>query len=41
MKTGWTFLKLSLDEAIQAVKDTMEGGDTVRVDEREPEGSGQ
>jgi hypothetical protein len=35
------FLKLSLNEAIQAVKDTMEGGETVPVDAREPEGSGQ
>jgi hypothetical protein len=35
------FLKLSLDEAIQAVKDTWEGGETVPVDTRKPEDSGQ
>jgi hypothetical protein len=30
-----------VDEAIQAVKDTVEGGETVPVEMREPEGSDQ
>jgi hypothetical protein len=35
------FLKLSVEEAIQAVRDTLEGGETVEEEPREPEGSGQ
>jgi hypothetical protein len=30
-----------VDEAIQAVKDTVEGEETVRVEMKEPEGSDQ
>jgi hypothetical protein len=35
------FLKLSLEEAIQAVRDTMEGGETIPEKTGEPEGSEQ
>jgi ribonuclease HI len=35
------FLKLSLDEGIQAVRDTLEGRDTVEEVPKEPEGFGQ
>jgi hypothetical protein len=35
------FLKLSLDEAIQAVRDTMAGGDTIPEEPKESEDSGQ
>jgi hypothetical protein len=35
------FLKLSLEEAIQAVRDTLEGGETVEETPKEPGGSGQ
>jgi hypothetical protein len=35
------FLKLSLDEAIQAVRDTMEGGDIIPEEPKESEDSGQ
>jgi hypothetical protein len=35
------FLKLSVDEAIQAMKDTVEGVETVPVEMKGPEGSRQ
>jgi hypothetical protein len=35
------FLKSSLDGATQAVKDTLEGRETIPEEPREPEGSGQ
>jgi hypothetical protein len=35
------FLKLSIQEAIQAVRDGAEGEETVPVAMKEPEGSGQ
>jgi hypothetical protein len=39
--SGGPFLKLSLDEAIEAVKDTLEGRETIPEEPRKPEGSGQ
>jgi hypothetical protein len=35
------FLKLSIDEAIQTVRDTLEGRDTVVEEPKESEDSGQ
>jgi hypothetical protein len=35
------FLKLSLEEAIQAVRDALEGGETTPEETGEPEGSEQ
>jgi hypothetical protein len=35
------FLKLSLEEAIQAVRDPLEGGETIPEETGEPEGSEQ
>jgi hypothetical protein len=35
------FLKLAVDEAIQAVRDAVEGRETVPVEMKEPEGSDQ
>jgi hypothetical protein len=35
------FLKLSIEESIQAVKDGAEGAEVVQMEMKEPEGSGQ
>jgi hypothetical protein len=35
------FLKLAVNEAIQAVRDTVEGEETIPVEMKEPEGSDQ